>query len=128
MAARVTLRRCARPLVLLAGILLAAQAGFANAQKPAPPKKPVYDQYEPSKVRRGRAQQCLRNEDPVGAYCVKVCQKGYLPVPQSDPPRCRSVDPLPPGHIPGPIRKETGTQPKLPQQSGPKQPPPSGQS
>ena len=108
------MRRRALPLVILAGLCVAAQAGFAIAQKPAPQQKPVYDQYEPSKVRRTRSQQCLRDEEPAGAYCVKVCQKGYLPVPNSDPPRCRSVEPLPPGQLPGPIRKETGTQPRLP--------------
>ncbi len=114
MAAGETMRRCARPLVLLAGICVAVPAGFAIAQKPVPQKKPVYDQYEPSKVRRTRSQQCMRDEEPAGAYCVKVCQKGYLPVPNSDPPRCRSVEPLPPGQLGGPIRKETGTQPKPP--------------
>jgi len=99
-----------RVLVLLAAAGLAAQAGIVPAQKPA--SQPVYDQYEPSKVRRSRLQECLRDEEPSGAYCVKLCQKGYQPVPKSDPPRCRSVEPLPPGQIAGPIRKETGTQPK----------------
>ncbi len=121
------MQRCARPLVLLAGLCVAAQAGLSVAQAPAPQKKPVYDQYEPSKVRRTRSQECLRDEDPIGAYCVKVCQKGYLPVPNSDPPRCRSVEPLPPGQLAGPIRKETGAQPKPPRETGPKKPPPPGQ-
>jgi hypothetical protein len=116
------MRRCARPLLLLAGLCVAAQAEFAFAQKPAPQKKPVYDQYEPSKVRRTRSQECMRDEDPVGAYCVKVCQKGYLPVPNIDPPRCRSIEPLPPGQIPGPIRKETGAQPKAPGSQDPRKP------
>lgn len=116
------MRRCTRSLVLLAGICVAAQAGFAHAQRPAPQKKPVYDQYEPSKVRRTRSQECLRDEEAAGAYCVRVCQRGYLPVPNSDPPRCRSVDPLPPGQLARPIRKETGTQPRLPQPPGSQQP------
>lgn len=123
-AARETTRRCARSLALLAGICIAAHAGFALAQKPAPQKKkPVYDQYEPSKVLRTRSQDCLRDEEAAGAYCVKICRRGYLQVPNSNPPRCRSVNPLPPGQLAGPIRKEKGAQPKLP-----KQPPkPSGQ-
>jgi hypothetical protein len=105
----------ARFLVLLAGICLAAQADTVLAQQ-NPPQKSVYDQYEPSKVRRTRLQECLRDEEPAGAYCVKLCQKGYQPVPKSAPPRCRSIEPLPPGQIAGPIRKETGTQAKLPGQ------------
>jgi len=106
--------RTARYLVLLAGVCLAVQADVSTAQKPAPGKKPVYDQYEPSKVRRTRKQECLRDEEPSGAYCVRLCQKGYVAVPNSNPPRCRSVEPLPPGSLPGPVRKETGSQRKPP--------------
>jgi hypothetical protein len=92
--------RSARFLVLLAGICLALQADYSAAQKPAP-RKPVYDQYEPSKVRRTRKQECLRDEEPSGAYCVRLCQKGSLP---------------------GPIRRETGSQPKLPGSDKPTKP------
>lgn len=125
MAAQTVKRRSTFPLVLLAGVFVAAQAGYAIAQKTVPQKKPVYDQYEPSKVRRTRSQECMRDEESAGAYCVKVCRKGYLPVPNSNPPLCRSVEPLPPGQLPGPIRKETGTLPKAPKpdKAGP---PPSG--
>jgi len=101
----------ARSLALLAGLCLAAQADAVLAQQ-APPQKAVHDQYEPSKVRRTRLQECLRDEEPAGAYCIKLCQKGYQLVPKSDPPRCRSIEPLPPGQLGGPIRKETGAQAK----------------
>ncbi len=104
--------RNARALVLLAGICLAAQADLATAQR-AVPQKPVYDQYEPSKVRRTRKQDCLRDEEPSGAYCIRLCQKGYRLVPNSNPPRCRSIEPLPPGSLPSPVRQEKGSQPKL---------------
>jgi hypothetical protein len=113
--------RLAGAAALLAGALGSHSGdGLAQSrQKPAaePPSK--YDQYEPSRIRRGRTESCGRNEEPVGAYCIKPCMKGYVLVPDSDPARCRSVDPLPPGQIPGPIRKETGAMEKLP-------PPPPG--
>ncbi len=113
-----------RALILFAGLFLAMPAGVVTAQKPPASQKPVYDQYEPSKVRRTRLQECLRDEEPGGAYCVKLCQKGYQPVPKSDPPRCRSIEPLPPGQLGGGIRKETGTQATLPGSGKP--PAPSG--
>jgi hypothetical protein len=101
---------------LLAGAIVCAHPGQARAQarqKAAePPAK--YDQYEPSRVRRGRGEVCGRNEEQVGAYCVKPCMKGYVLVPNSDPARCRGVEPLPAGQIPGPIRKETGAMEKPP--------------
>lgn len=99
-------------LVLLVGLWAVAQAAPALAQqRTAPAKKPVYDQYEPSRILRTGRQGCMHNEDTIGAYCVKVCKKGYVPVPNSDPPRCRSLEPLPPGQLAGPIRKETGSLP-----------------
>jgi hypothetical protein len=109
-------------LLLLAGLAAGAGDGLAQTrpsqpQKAEPPAK--YDQYEPSRTRRLRAEVCGRHEETVGAYCVKACQKGYVLLPDVDPPRCRGVEPLPQGQIPGPIRKEIGEQPKLP-------PPPPG--
>lgn len=102
------MRRRLAPLLLLAGCCAVAQAGLALAQR-SPPVKPAYDQYEPSRVLRTGRQDCTKDEDAIGAYCVRACQKGYVPVPDSNPPRCRGVEPLPPGQLAGPIRKETTT-------------------
>jgi hypothetical protein len=106
---------------LLAGAIIAAHPGQGRAQPRQKAAEPAakYDQYEPSRIRRGRAEVCGRNEEAIGAYCVKPCMKGYVIVPNSDPARCRSVEPLPPGQLPGPIRKETGSLEKPP-------PPPPG--
>ena len=83
---------CARHLVLLAAAWIVAQPGAALAQqKKAPAAKPVYDQYEPSRVLRTGRQDCMRDEDAIGAYCVKACQRGYVSVTNSNPPRCRSI-------------------------------------
>jgi hypothetical protein len=112
------MRRWTRFLILLAGSCAAAQGGLALAQK-LPPSKPVYDQYQPNRVLRTGRQECMSNEDPIGAYCVRMCQKGYVVVPDSDPPRCRSIEPLPPGQAAGPIRMETAPVPKP---SGPQKP------
>lgn len=110
------MRRDARTLLLLAAACALALPGIAGAQK-KPPRKPVYDQYEPSRVLRTGRQPCMRDEDAIGAYCVRACQKGYIPVPDSNPPRCRGVEPLPPGQLAGPIRRETA---RLPKQPGPR--------
>jgi hypothetical protein len=107
------MKRCTYLLALLVALWPAAHAGHAAAQqRTAPSKKPVYDQYEPSRVLRTGRQGCMREEEPVGAYCVKVCQKNYVPVPNSNPPLCRSIDPLPPGQQAGAIWKETAPLPK----------------
>ena len=118
--------RRGRTLALLAaGRCLAAEATVAPAQQrtPAAPAQPsgriYYDQYEPSRTPQLSRQPCLRDEEAVGGYCVKKCKQGYRLVPDSNPQRCRSIEPLPPGQLPGPIRRETGQQPKLP-------PPPPG--
>lgn len=110
------MKHCARSLILLAVFCVAAQAGLAAAQKP-PSAKTVYDQYEPTKMRRGRAQGCLRGEEEAGAYCVKLCQRGYLLVPGIEPPRCRSIDPLPSGALPGPMQRDYSTQSSRPPKS-----------
>lgn len=106
---------CARHLVLLAVAWIVVQPGAALAQqkKKPPAPKPVYDQYEPSRVLRTGRQDCMRDEDAIGAYCVKACQRGYVSVTNSNPPRCRSIEPLPPGQLAGPLRRETATLPKL---------------
>ncbi|OGA20539.1 MAG: hypothetical protein A3I02_11740 [Betaproteobacteria bacterium RIFCSPLOWO2_02_FULL_67_26] len=122
-------RRGTRLLLLAAGWCAAAHWGLAMAQPgtqaPAAKKaaRVYYDQYEPMKALRLSRQDCLRTEESIGAFCVNRCQRGYVMVPGSNPPRCRSVDPLPPGQLPGPIRKEVGApQPKPPQPSKPRPP------
>ena len=114
-------RRAAGWALLAAGCGLAAHAGVAPAQQ-APQAKPVYDQYLPSRILKTGRQECMRNEDQIGAYCVRICQKGYVMVPNSNPPRCRSVEPLPPGSIAGPLRQETGTLPNPPTNVKPRAP------
>jgi hypothetical protein len=120
--------RAVRGLALLAaGLLASAHAGYAAEQSRAKPgakkaERVHYDQYEPMKTPRLSRQDCLRTEESIGAFCVNRCQRGYVIVPDSNPPRCRSVEPLPPGQLPGPIRKEVGApQPKPPQPSKPRE-------
>lgn len=99
--------------MLIAATCAAAAGTDALAQRPAQ-QKPVYDQYYPSKVLRTSRQGCMRDEEAIGAFCIRHCQKGYRLVPKSDPPRCRSIEPLPPGSLPGAIRQETGKAHKPP--------------
>jgi hypothetical protein len=113
-------------LVLAALICAVAWSGPAAAQAPAaktPPgkyaadalqAKPVYDVYEPSQRLRTRRQQCMQDEEPMGAYCAKKCQPGYQMTINDRYARCRTVEPLPPGSLPSPMRTETGTQPESP--------------
>jgi hypothetical protein len=121
-----------RALVVLGAIgWMAVQAGFAfgqqsQGQRPSAGQKPqpqqtstYYDMYEPSVRQRLRRESCARNEEPIGPYCVKDCEKGYRLIAESKPPRCRSIEPLPPGSMPRPVRKEVGIQPPQP---GPRQP------
>ena len=127
--------------LLAAGICAASWAGIAVAQQPpaiaqsdnkasanvppgkpvakAPQDKPVYDIYEPSQRLRTRRQECMQDEEPMGAYCAKKCQAGYQMEISGKNARCRSLKPLPPGTLPGPIRQEIGTQPKLPEPAKP---------
>lgn len=109
--------RCSQHLMAAVAVicLAAAAATAVHAQQPAPKKpaqtkpeaqKPQFDQYEPSQRMRTRRESCARDEEAIGAYCVKNCNKGYVMVENSRPPRCRSVDPLPPGVMAGPIRKQ----------------------
>ncbi len=101
-------------LALLVAVCAVFPAGIALSQGKKPPAKAAYDQYEPSRVLRTGRQDCMRNEETIGPWCVRACQKGYVAVPDSNPPRCRSIEPLPAGQIAGPIRREAGTQPKRP--------------
>ena len=129
------------PVLLAAGIYAVACTGPAVAQQPAaktqsdnkssanvlPGKpaakaledKPVYDIYEPSQRLRTRRQECVGDEEPMGAYCAKKCQTGYQMEINGKYARCRALKPLPPGSLPSPIRKEIGTQPKLPEPAKP---------
>ena len=138
--------RLLMPALLAAGLAAAAWTGCAHAQqsagnaqqgnessgnvvpgKPAGkglPDKPVYDIYEPSQRLRTRRQECMRDEEPMGAYCAKKCQAGYQMEISGKNARCRSINPLPPGSLPGPVRKEIGTQPKLPAPAKPQAPRP----
>lgn len=98
-------------LLFAAGIVAAAPWPALAQQKPAAeksaqPSGTYYDQYEPSRRQRTRRESCLRDEDEAGAFCVKRCDTGYRLVPGANPPRCRSIKPLPPGQKPGPIRKQ----------------------
>lgn len=130
--------RHARKFALLfaAGICAAAAPWPAPAQQKPPAEKPAagksaqppgtyYDQYEPSRRQRLRRESCTRNEDESGAFCVKRCDTGYRLVPGANPPRCRSIKPLPPGQKPGPVRKQV-SEPYKPLEPPPpgKQPPP----
>jgi len=141
------MNRHTRARVLLTAFICAVSwAGGATAQQPAaklaadkklsanvPPgksaadalrDKPVYDVYEPSQRLRTRRQQCMQDEEAMGAYCTKKCQSGYELTMNGRYPRCRTVEPLPPGSLPSPLRTEIGTQAELPHPatSQPRQP------
>lgn len=108
--------------ILLAKLVVAAVA-FGGAAAVAPPaqaqQKPgaqnlYYDIYIPSQRLRTRRDNCLSDEDMKGAYCVKKCEKDFVPIGNGHPPRCRSVEPLAPGRMPSAIRTQSGTQPLPP--------------
>lgn len=118
----------------LAILVLAALATAAGAAEPKPPRsnagaakeKLYYDTYEPVQRLRLRRETCGRAEQAVGAFCVKACQRGYVAV-AGKPVRCRSLTPLPPGHFPGPVRKEMNVLPPRPvPKPGPSQNPKHG--
>jgi len=130
--------RGARLSLLLAAVVWSATGGQSTlAQQPQakpPQAKPpaakqapriYHDEYEPNHARRSRKQSCLRDEEEIGAYCVRSCRAGYAMLTDRHPPRCRSIDPLPPGQLPGPLRRDIGEQPmppghpKTPQKSPP---------
>ena len=112
-----------------AGCVFAQQAPEKKApakstpEKSAPGKalmdKPQFDVYEPSKRLRTRRQACMNDEVEVDAWCAKKCQTGYQMEFSGNQAKCRSLTPLPPGVFPGPARKQTGVQPKLPQPNDP---------
>jgi hypothetical protein len=112
--------------ILAAALLAAAGVVFAQpaTEKKAPPgkalmDKPQFDVYEPSKRLRTRRQACMNDEVEVDAWCAKKCQTGYQMEFSGNQAKCRSLTPLPPGVFPGPARKQTGVQPKLPQPNDP---------
>jgi len=126
-------------VALATAIGVAAQTGVAFAQQSQqrkPPPTPAqaqqsskifYDMYEPILRQRLRREACRRDELSAGAFCALACQKGYVHVAGSMPPRCRSLTPLPAGQLPGPVRKETAAplRPPLPR-SVPPTPPRTG--
>ena len=98
----------------------AAAAPVLAQQKSATQMNLYYDVYQPSERKRMRRDTCMNDEDMHGAYCIKKCDKGFIAVGSGKPPRCRSVDPLPPGRMPTAVRMQTGTQPLLPGTPAPK--------
>ena len=100
---------------IAAGVFVLATAFLAPAanaqQKSTAPDNLRYDIYQPSERLRTRRDHCLKDEDMKGAYCVKKCEKNYVAVGNGRPPRCRSVEPLPPGVMPSAIRVQTAVQP-----------------
>lgn len=119
-----------RRLALAAGLGLAATLAGAQtqppqkpaAQKPAaqqPATKPAarvyYDAYEPLQRPRLKRESCRKDEDSVGAYCVKKCNPSYELKSEMRPMRCQGTKPLPPGVLPGPVRSDIGVQP-MPEQ------------
>lgn len=103
----------------IAAGIIALGAGFAAPaamaqQKSAGPENLHYDIYEPSERRRMRRDTCGKDENESGAYCVKKCDKEYVAVANAKPPRCRSIEPLPPGRMPTAVRAQTGVQPLPP--------------
>jgi hypothetical protein len=100
---------------LIACVLSIPELVQAQQRRPQPPQeKKYFDVYEPSQRQRTRRSGCLKDEEYYGAYCVKKCKAGYELVVGSKPAKCRSLTPLPVGQLPGPVRRETGTQPLPP--------------
>ena len=60
-----------------------------------------YDIYEPLQRRRLRKESCMKDEDAVGASCVKKCLPSYELKAEFRPMRCQGTKPLPPGVLPG---------------------------
>jgi hypothetical protein len=104
---------------LIAALVFAASAAGAWAQAPAKKAPPaVYDEYQASQRMRLRRESCGRDEDPVAAFCVRRCERGYLARSQSTlPRRCRSLQPLPPGSLSQGVRRQLGTPPVPPKPS-----------
>jgi hypothetical protein len=99
-------------LVAGAGAQQAPQKGGAQKAAPAkPPGRVYYDIYEPLQRTRLKKESCMKDEDSVGAYCVKKCMPSYELKSDIRPMRCQGTNPLPPGVLPGPIRTDIGTQP-----------------
>jgi hypothetical protein len=103
MTSKIAVRMLA--VAVTAGWMATCATSVVAAQKP-PRATVYYDQYEPSQRQRLRRESCARDEDVVGAFCAKRCEKGYIHVVGSKPYRCRSLEPLPPGHLPGAMRRQ----------------------
>jgi hypothetical protein len=106
-------------LVRIAVAFVASGGAFifalpAQAQDKPGAQNLYYDIYIPSQRLRTRRDNCLADEDMMGAYCVKKCEKDFVSFGTGHPPRCRSVEPLAPGRMPSAIRTQTGTQPLPP--------------
>lgn len=101
--------------MIAAGAMTSTVIVQAAEKKPAANQSTVfYDQYEPSQRQRLRKETCAVNEQSMGPYCTRKCDAGYLLVKDSKPPRCRSIEPLPPGQMPTAVRKQIGVQPPPP--------------
>ena len=97
---------------------IVAPAAMAQ-QKAAAPDNLHYEIYQPSQRLRTRRDNCSSDEDIRGAYCVKKCDTSYVAFGNGHPPRCRSIEPLPPGVMPSAMRVRTGAQPLPPVQQHP---------
>ena len=104
-----------RTLVLVAATgWIATEAVTVLAQQKPNAGTVYYDQYEPSERQRLRRETCAKDEESMGPYCTKKCDKGYLMVKGSKPARCRAIEPLAPGVMPTAVRKQVGVQPPPP--------------
>lgn len=112
--------------VVLAGLFAMAAAAHSQTQQPqkSPAKKSnelklpartYYDAYEPLQRARLKRESCMRDEDSIGAYCVKKCLPSYELKSEMRPMRCQGTKPLAPGVLPGPVRSDIGVQ-KMPSQ------------
>lgn len=99
--------------VLALGTMAVVPAAMAQ-KKPAALDNLHYEIYQPSQRLRTRRDNCSSDEDMKGAYCVKKCLTNFVASGNDNLPRCRSVEPLPPGVMPSAMRVQTGAQPLPP--------------
>ena len=86
--------------ILAAATSVAAQTSPSRAATKRPARV-YYDHYQASHRQRLRRETCMRDEDFIGKYCVKKCEKGYVTDNPTQVPRdCRSEKPLPEGQLP----------------------------
>jgi hypothetical protein len=101
-----------------------AAKALAPATKGAPPARLYYDAYEPLQRTHLKRESCRKDEESVGAHCVKKCNPSYELKTDVRPMRCVGTRPLPPGVLPGPIRSDFGVQPMPAQPANPPKPKP----